>query len=258
MVDCPSTLFTTFQEFWVATIPDSDTTPWSLPGLTVNAGSRRTRHFRLARALGRAHQAWPALYGQIPPHRRRVPAPPTLVHLATNIALSIAPVSVAIDPAGIVLAVASPLATRAVESMSVGSFRPILPSSSAATAIRLSSGASPRREAFTQVLSPLCQPALDRTDRPPQVASRLLVSATFEIAEDHRYSKALGKPLDLFVQDLPEVVDGRGRLVFDPDGGFPSKRRRWAAAFRATRRCGRQLGAAMDRSNPAPRQPVPS
>ena len=222
MADFPSSLLMTRQELSVATIPDSDTAAWSVPSLTVKAGNSAAAAFSVwASLLPRSARAWPSAPTPDPAEPMASARAATLNHRAMNIALSAAPVSVAIEPTAIVLAVASPAAARVVESINAGSFRANWPSSLAAAANHAGVRRQPAAcKAIAQPRSPPRQPALDRADWPSQVASDLLVGAFLEVAEHQRGPKALGKPLDLFVHDLGEVVGGSGWLNCDHVGDF--------------------------------------
>ena len=105
-------------------------------------------------------------------------------------------------------------AARVVDSTraaGINSWRPVDPIAMACSPRLRRKAAAP--QPIAQTLVRPRQPALDRADRPSQVPGHLLVSPSFEIAEDHRGTIALGKPVDLGVQQLFGLVAGHG-LVF--------------------------------------------
>ena len=65
------------------------------------------------------------------------------------------------------------------------------------------------------------QPALDGADRPAQMPGRLLVGASFEVAEDDRHPEPLGQSVDLLVQHRPQVVVRLGVGSRGRQGGIP-------------------------------------
>ena len=67
-------------------------------------------------------------------------------------------------------------------------------------------GDTAAREPVAQPFSRPRQSALDRSDRPAQVPRCLLVRMPLEIAENHRHAEALGQPVDLLMQHVPQVV----------------------------------------------------
>jgi hypothetical protein len=67
-------------------------------------------------------------------------------------------------------------------------------------------------KSVTQPSAPSRLAALDRSDRPAQVASCLLVAATLEVTQDKWGPEMLGKPVDLFMKGAFKVVV----MNFDP------------------------------------------
>ena len=67
-------------------------------------------------------------------------------------------------------------------------------------------GETAAREPVTEPLSCPRQSALDGADWPAEVTRGLLVGISLEVAEDHGRPESLGKPVDLLVQQVPQVV----------------------------------------------------
>jgi len=81
-------------------------------------------------------------------------------------------------------------------------------------------GQASAHEPMAEALAAARVAALDRADRPSQMARGLLVGNTLEIAKDHGRPKTIGQPVDLFVEHSSEVVVDYGEAFLSQTGGL--------------------------------------
>jgi hypothetical protein len=73
---------------------------------------------------------------------------------------------------------------------------------------------SSAHQPMTQPLAAARLAALDRPDRPSQMARGLLVGNTLEVAKDHGRPETIGHPVDFFMKNHPQlVVESRESLL---------------------------------------------
>jgi len=82
-------------------------------------------------------------------------------------------------------------------------------------------GQASAHEPMAQPLAAARVAALDRPDRPSQVARGLLVGSPLEVAKDHGRPETIGQPVDLFVENSPEVVIDDGEALLSQLGCLP-------------------------------------
>ena len=266
MVVPPSTRLNTIGAWDASTTPRPSTVTRNLPGLTSASAGASRRRGRPPSPLGLDLDldACRFLLGEqsgpetVAPRTSRTVA--AFNPSESDMDLRTSLTSDAADPGTSVRTVTYRTAAPIVESASSGGSTRSGHQVSARRRAARRSGPGPGDEPFAEPVAGPRQAALDRPDRPAQVPGRLLVGASFEVAEDHRGPITLGEPFDLLVEHsrqvvagtrMPDCFGGRRRLPFVPT---PAGRGR----PRHTRRSGRRPDGARGPGNPGPRGCGPS